>query len=132
MNTTLIVLGGIALLACAYCYHKNKQKQVETAVKPMTPEEALDALFKELEIEPEEVEQLSMVDVGSYFRGLHLRKEKDIPFIAQTTRDGRKMYLLATFNEVKNEVENYKLIAPNVVADDLTSVIREEKLVVLK
>ncbi len=127
MKTALIIIGGIAFLACAYYYNKRKHAE------PMTPEQALDAAFDEL-IEtssPEEIDQLSMADVAVYFRGLKLHKGTDVPFVAQTIRDDRKIYMLASFNEETNEIENYKLILPKSVTEDLLSAIGQEKLVVI-
>ena len=127
MKTTLIIIGGIAFLACAYYYHKNKQK----AVASKTPEEALEDFLQDPEIELEEVEQLSMEDVVAYFKGLQLKNGKDIPYIAQTTREGRKMYMLGTYNEDNIEIANYKFIVPDVVTEDFLSAIGEEKMIVL-
>ena len=127
MKTALIIIGGIAFLACAYYYHKRKH------AVPMTPEQALDAAFDELikTSVPEEIDQLSMADVVAYFKGLKLHKGTDVAFVAQTIQDDRKIYMLASFNEETNEIENYKLILPKSVTEDLLSAIGQDKMMVL-
>lgn len=127
MKTALIIIGGIAFLACAYYYNKRKH------AVPMTPEQALDAVFDELikTSVPEEIDQLSMADVVAYFKGLKLHKGTDAAFVAQTIQDDRKIYMLASFNEETNEIENYKLILPKSVTEDLLSAIGQDKMMVL-
>ena len=127
MKTTLIIIGGIAFLACAYYYHKRKSPVT------MTPEQALDDFLDNLlnTSATEQVEQLSMEDVVAYFKGLQLQQGTDIPIVAQTSRDSRKIYILGTFNEKTHEFEKYKLVAPNVVTEDLITAIGEEKMIVL-
>lgn len=126
MKTALIVIGCIGFLACAYYY--NKRKHAVT----MTPQQALDIAFDDIikKSAPEEIDKLSMEDVVAYFKGLKLQSGIDIPFLAQTIRNDSKIYLLGTYNEKTNEIENYKLIMPKSVKEDLLTVIGEEKLIV--
>lgn len=127
MKTALIIIGGIAFLACAYYYNRRKH------AVPMTPEQALDSAFDELikTSALEEIDQLSMDDVIAYFKGLKMRKGIDTPIVAQTNRDDHKIYMLATFNEKTDEFENYKLIMPKIVTEDFLSTVGQEKLIVL-
>lgn len=135
MKTALIIIGGIAFLACAYYYNKRKHTMdiSPQQAKNITPEQAVDMAFDELfQIsEPEEIDQLTMYDVMAYFKGLKLRKEVDIPFLAQTIRDNHKIYMLVTFNDKTNELENYKLIMPKSVTEDILSAMGQEKMIIL-
>lgn len=125
MKTTIIIIAGIAFLACAYYYHKRKQEG------QITPELEIDyeSLFDQLV--PEDIEQLSKADVIAYFKGLNLKKGIHIPFVAQTLGDSRKIYLLALYNENTQEIENYKAIAPSSVDQDLLDLIGQERMIVL-
>ena len=127
MKTAFIIIGGIAFLACAYYYNKRKH------AKAMTPEQALDRVFDDIikTSAPEEIERLSMDDVVLYFKGLKLRKSVDLPLIAQSILNNRKIYLLATYNEETESIENHKLIMPESATEDLLSAIGEEKLIIL-
>ena len=127
MKTTIIIIAGIAFLACAYYYHKRKNAVT------MTPEQAFDAFLEDLlnSSEVEQVEQLSMEDVVAYFKGLRLHKGIDTPIVTQTIRDERKIYILGTFNSGTNEFENYKLIVPQSVNDDILTAMGQEKLITL-
>lgn len=135
MKTALIIIGGIAFLACAYYYNKRKHAMDNSSqqAENITPEQAVDKAFDELiKIStPEEIDQLSMDDVSAYFRGLKMRRGVDIPIVAQTIRDNHKIYMLVTFNEKTNELENYKLIMPKSVTESLLTAIGQEKLIVL-
>lgn len=127
MKTAIIIIGSIAFLACAYYY--NKRKHAVT----MTPQQALDAAFDDIikTSAPEEIDQLSRDDVLAYFKGLKLQKGIDTPIVAQTIRNDSKIYMLATYNEKTDEIENYKLIIPKSVTEDLLTVIGQEKLITL-
>lgn len=125
MNTLFYVIGIGAVLAFAYAYHRRKHPQ------PRTPEQALDEFMNGLQSDSETVEQLTMQDCAAYFRALNLRKNRDVPFIAQRLRQGKKEYLLGTYNQASNEIENYKLIAPNSVDNAVLEALGNERMVVL-
>lgn len=133
MKTALIIIGGIAFLACAYYYNKRKHAMDNSPQQAgnITPEQAVDMVFDELikTSAPEEIDQLSMDDVVAYFKGLKLQSGVDLPIVAQTIRDNHKIYMLVTFNEKTNELENYKLIVPKSVTEDLLTAIGQEKLI---
>lgn len=78
--------------------------------------------------------------VTSYFRGLKLRKGRDIPFIADEKKIADLIHnapvkdcgiFEATFNEDTQEIENYRLLEADEIDDSLRAVLGNEKLVVL-
>lgn len=84
---------------------------------------------------------LSLVDhVINYFKGLRLRKGKDIPFIADEKKIADLIHKApeknvgifeATFNEDTNEIENYRAIEADEMDPQIQKVLGDEKLVVL-
>ncbi|MCF0186230.1 MAG: hypothetical protein HUJ98_07065 [Bacteroidaceae bacterium] len=84
---------------------------------------------------------LSLMDhVVDYFKGLKLRKGKDIPFIADEKKIADLIHKApernvgifeATYNEDTNEIENYRALEADEMDDDLKKVLGKEKLVVL-
>lgn len=84
---------------------------------------------------------LSLVDhVINYFKGLRLRKGKDIPFIADEKKIADLIHKApeknvgifeATFNEDTNEIENYRAIEADEMDPQVQKVLGNEKLVVL-
>lgn len=78
--------------------------------------------------------------VIDYFKGLKLRKNKDIPFIADENKIADIIHKApeknvgifeATYNEDTNEIENYRAIEADEMDSQLRSVFDNEKLVVL-
>lgn len=84
---------------------------------------------------------LSLIDhVVNYFKGLKLRKGKDIPFIADEKKIADLIHhapekhvgiFEATYNEDTNEIQNYRGIEADELDSDLKSILGNEKLVVL-
>lgn len=134
MSNTLWLVGGVALGAFAYyCYQRGKSLE-----KEHTPEEYLNASISGT---CEKVESLSLNDIISYFKGLNLRKGKDIPFIADINKcrdmlgnisfTSQYGFVIASYNEDMGKLENCKFLETDVVAPDLLNVMGNEKLVVL-
>lgn len=78
--------------------------------------------------------------VVDYFKGLSLRRGKDIPFIADENQladlihraPEKKVGIFeATYNEDTNEIENYRGIEADTMDSSLKRVLGKEKLVVL-
>lgn len=78
--------------------------------------------------------------VVDYFKGLKLRKGRDIPFIADENKIAdlihkapeKKVGIFeATYNEDTNEIENYRALEADEMDPQLKSVLGNEKLVVL-
>lgn len=78
--------------------------------------------------------------VISYFRGLKLRKGKDIPFIADENKIKGLIHQApekhvgifeATYNEDTNEIQNYRALEADEMDSDLRNILSNEKLVVL-
>lgn len=78
--------------------------------------------------------------VVSYFKGLRLRKGRDIPFIADENKIADLIHKApeknvgifeATYNEDTNEIENYRAVEADEMDSQLKSVLGKEKLVVL-
>lgn len=128
---TILIIGGIALIVLGYFYHKKKHQQDKP--KPVyKPEQLLnDLLSSNPDIGVEEVDKLKMFDVVAFFKALALRKGKDVPFVAQTQHEGRKVYVMGSFNEDTNEIENIKVIATPQIDEDLQKILGNEPLIVL-
>lgn len=80
--------------------------------------------------------------VVDYFKGLKLRKGRDIPFIADETKLNiaerihnapvKNVHIFeATYNEDTEEIENYRSIAADEMDSQLKDVLGNEPLVVL-
>lgn len=84
---------------------------------------------------------LSFADyVVDYFKGLILRKGRDVPFIADEHKIADLIHQApvkdvgifeATYNEDTNEIENYRALEADEMDPQLKSVLGNEKLVVL-
>ncbi len=126
MSNTLLILGGIALVGIGYYSYKRK-KAKETVSKEMRIGELLNLHSEEIE----KVEKLSLLDVVNYFKGLQLKKGIDVPFVGKDINESMTIYILGTYNEEKQELNNLKVISPDSVDEDLLKVVGNEKLVVL-
>ncbi|MGN0237396.1 MAG: hypothetical protein ACI4AK_04845 [Lepagella sp.] len=78
--------------------------------------------------------------VVDYFKGLRLRKGRDIPFIADKEMLADMIHQApvkdvgifeATFNEDTNEIENYRLLESDELDEKTEDLLEDEKLVVL-
>lgn len=78
--------------------------------------------------------------VLDYFKGLKLRKGRDIPFIADEHKIADLIHnapqknigiFEATYNETSGEIENYRALEADEMDSNLRSVLGNEKLVVL-
>lgn len=124
MSSTVLIIGGIALVGVAYYSYKRRQ-----AKKNVSKEELINSLVSNMDAE--RIDSLELSDVVNYFKGLQLKKGVDVPFIATTTKDGVKSYLLASYNEETDKISNGKLITPDTIKDDLMKVIGNDSFVVL-
>lgn len=124
MSSTLLVIGGIALVGVAYYSYQRRKSQ-----KTVSKEELVNSLVAKMT--SESVEKLSLSDVVNYFKGLRLKKGIEIPFIASTTKDGKRSFLLAVYNEGTNAIDNGKLLSPESIDNELRNVIGNETFVVL-
>lgn len=124
MSNTLIIIGGIVLVGVAYYSYKRKKSK-----RAISKEEVINELASTLN--PENVDKLSLSDVINYFKTLQLRKGIDTPFIAIAIKNGVKSYVLATYNEESNEIENGRLVSPKTIDDELIRVMGNETFVIL-
>lgn len=78
--------------------------------------------------------------VVGYFKGLRLRKGRDIPFIANENKMRDLIHQApqksvgifeGTYNEDTNEIENYRSLEADALDPQMKSVLGNEKLVVL-
>lgn len=79
--------------------------------------------------------------VVDYFRGLKLRKGRDVPFIADSNKIANLIHQApqkevgifeATYNEDTDEIENYRALEADKMDSNLKNVLGNEKLVVLQ
>ncbi len=80
--------------------------------------------------------------IVDYFKGLNLRKNRDIPFIANENHEKIRQLIKqapqknvgifeATYNEDTDEIENYRIIEADGLGDDVRNLLQDEPLVVL-
>lgn len=78
--------------------------------------------------------------IVDYFKGLLLRRGRDIPFIADEKKIADLIHKApvkdvgifeATYNEDTNEIENYRALEADGMDSQLKSILGNEKLVVL-
>ena len=86
---------------------------------------------------------INLVDhVVDYFKGLMLRKGRDIPFIADENHQKIRQLIKqapqkkvgifeATYNEDTDEIENYRSIEADGLDNDIKDILQNEPLVVL-
>lgn len=128
MSSTLLIIGGLALAGVAYYSYKRRQLHAKKS-----PQEALDEFVAAIHpSDIETVDQLQMLDVVNYFKGLHLKQGEHVPFLAKTNRDTATVYILGVYEESSEEFKDFKVIAPKTVDDKVLEVIGNERLVVLQ
>ena len=121
----LVALGAIASIAViGFSFNQHKKRKSRINVLGAY-------LFNEIKLEPEKVDVLVLKDVTTYFKSLMLEKNLDIPFITKYIHKNIEYYLLGTFNNDTEEIQNMKLILPVEVALDVKEILGDEKLVVL-
>lgn len=79
----------------------------------------------------EEVDNLTLDEITTYFKALNLSKDNDVPFVATVMNGGRKLYIFGTFDESKNKISNTKVILPKQVDGRLDSLMKDSNFVVL-
>ena len=120
-----LIVGGIVLLG-----FYARRRYLQSMANRGSSKEKLIAVYAS-KLEPETVEKLTLNDVADYFKSLQLRKDVHSPFVAVTVKDDVKSYVIATFDNEKEDVTNGKLIVTNNVDDDLLKVMGDETFVVL-
>ena len=137
MNDLLIALVLIAI--CTYAY-KRREAKLGVQKRSGLDSQSIESLVKN--VEPENIDGvLSLTThVVDYFKGLMLRKGKDVPFIADTHKIADLIHQApqknvgifeGTYNEDTNEIENYRALEADEMDPQLKSVLENEKLVVL-
>ena len=86
---------------------------------------------------------ISLIEhVVDYFKGLKLRKGRDIPFIADENHQKIRQLIKqapqknvgifeTTYNEDTDEIENYRSIEADELGEDIKDILQNEPLVVL-
>lgn len=134
---TFLIICGIALVAFAIYRSQNRTSRGQYSGELEAPKsrfpnnKLIDEIIRDLKISPEQVERLALSDVVSYFKMLNLKKGIDVPFIGKGVLGDVTVYLLATYNETSDSIENAKLIAPSSVDEDVLSTMGNEPIVVL-
>ena len=133
MNTFGWIATAVAIGGAAYLVLKNKT--VSKSIKDKIDE----SLRKKIISTSENVDELRMADVVSFFKSKNLVKDRDIPFVATVTGfstvvslpNKENGYILGIYNEVKDDLTEIKLIYAKSVDEKFKSVIGNEQLVVL-
>lgn len=133
MNTlgwiaTAVAIGGAAYLIL-------RKKTVSKSFKDKIGE----SLRKKTISTSENVDELRMADVVSFFKSKNLVKDRDIPFVVTVAGfskfvslpDQENGYILGIYNEANDELTGIQLIYAKTVDEKFKSVIGNEQLVVL-
>ncbi len=133
MNTlgwiaTAVVIGGAAYLVLR---NKNVSKSFKDKIE--------ESLRKKIISTSENVDELRMADVVSFFKSKSLVKGRDIPFVATAAGFSKVVslpnkengYILGIYNEANDDLTEIKLIYAKTVDEKFKSVIGNEQLVVL-
>lgn len=122
------ILSGAVICAAGYFFYQYGKKK-----KPSDFLNKIKGIGK-----PEEIDSLAMTDVVNYFKSLQLKKGRDIPFICDFRRitvprsDLPSVgYLLATYNEDADIVENCRFLLPKHIDPSVSEVLKDNGLVVL-
>lgn len=125
---TTIAIGGVVFFVLR---SKTKSKSFNDRIS--------DSLKKKILSTSENVDELRMSDVVSYFKGKALVKDRDIPFIATVAGFSKVVsipnkdngYILGVYNESADELTDVRLIYAKSVDEKFKSVIGNEQLIVL-
>lgn len=125
---TTIAIGGVVFFVLR---SKTKSKSFNDRIS--------DSLKKKILSTSENVDELRMSDVVSYFKGKALVKDRDIPFIATVAGVSKVVsipnkengYILGVYNESADELTDVRLIYAKSVDEKFKSVIGNEQLIVL-
>lgn len=133
MNTlgwiaTAVVIGGAAYLVLR---NKNVSKSFKDKIE--------ESLRKKIISTSENVDELRMADVVSFFKSKSLVKGRDIPFVATAAGFSKVVslpnkengYILGIYNEANDDLTEIRLIYAKTVDEKFKSVIGNEQLVVL-
>lgn len=125
---TAVVIGGAAYLVLR---NKNVSKSFKDKIE--------ESLRKKIISTSENVDELRMADVVSFFKSKSLVKGRDIPFVATAAGFSKVVslpnkengYILGIYNEANDDLTEIKLIYAKTVDEKFKSVIGNEQLVVL-
>lgn len=134
MNTfgwiaTAVVIGGVTYLAL-------RNKTISKSIKDKIDE----SLRKKIISTSENVDELRMTDVVSFFKSKNLVKGQEIPFIATVAGFSKVVsglpnkengFILGVYNEKNDDLTEIKLIYAKSVDEKINSTIGKESLVVL-
>ena len=126
--TAAVVVGGVAFLVL-------RNKTVSKSNKDKIDE----ALKKKIISSSENVDELRMADVVSFFKSKNLVNGSDIPFVATVAGFGKFVslpnkengYILGVYNEATDDIREIKLIYAKSVDEKFKSTIGDEQLIVL-
>lgn len=113
----------VAILFVARYLYKHSRKDKKSVLRHLI--ENLDPNTVEI------IESLSKQDIVNYFKSMALYKERHIPFVARIREDGKDVFILAVYDNEKDEITNCKLLSPQTVNADVLSLLGNEELVVL-
>ena len=122
------MVGGVAFLVL-------RNKTVSKSNKDKIDE----ALKKKIISSSENVDELRMADVVSFFKSKNLVNGSDIPFVATVAGFGKFVslpnkengYILGVYNEATDDIREIKLIYAKSVDEKFKSTIGDEQLIVL-
>lgn len=125
---TTVVVGGVVFFVLK---NKSNSKSQKDKID--------ESLRKKIILTSENVEELRMADVVSFFKSKSLVKGRDIPFVATATGFSEVVslpnkengYILGIYNEANNDLTEIKLIYAKTVDEKFKSVIGNEQLIVL-
>ena len=126
--TAAVVVGGVAYLVLR---NKTASKSINDKIN--------ESLKKKMISSSENVDELRMEDVVSFFKSKNLVKGRDIPFVATVAGFSKVVslpnkengYILGIYNEAKDDLTEIKLVYAKSIDERFKSTIGNEQLIVL-
>ena len=126
--TAAVVVGGVAYLVLR---NKTASKSINDKIN--------ESLKKKIISSSENVDELRMADVVSFFKSKNLVKDCDIPFVATVAGFSKVVslpekengYILGIYNEAKDDLTEIKLVYAKSIDERFKSTIGNEQLIVL-
>ena len=134
MNTLGWIATAVAIGGATYFVLKSKtiSKNINSKIE--------ESLKKKIITASEDVDELRMADVVSYFKSKNPVKGRDIPFVATVAGFSQVVslpnkengFILGIFNDSTSNITEIKLIYAKRVDEKLKSAMGSEQLIVLK
>ena len=134
VNVVIISVVVVAVLSFFYHYGKKSHWSLMEKIQG-----------KKIDVsscETKKVQNILFVDIVAYFKSLSLKKDRDIPFVANLNDEKTKtmfekhpeascVLLVGTYNEESDELENMQILVSDTMDDKCSEILKNDAFVVL-